>query len=1824
MRQDTIAFAEKNEAATKTPRFVVAIMFDVGSVYVTSHGDISGLPGTPVSNALLRPSSVSQRIRPDEGRAEIGSFTFDLVDRGEAFTAAIRNKLQSDAEGIRGRTVQFFVGYTTAWSDFQLVQTQTVDDVNYSDGVYSVRCRDIQRATRADIFEPKATTLRDTVTATDTSIPVYDTSAFVRVVHGASYSDAPASTVGYIKIENEIIRYTGSTADTFTGCTRGALNTRAVAHAIDANTDAARRTKVLEVIYLELPAPKLAYAILTGDLEGDSATLPAHWNLGIDPSLVRLADFTGIGPDLWDQATDAAGLILRFIEPKRTDGKRFLEVELLQIMACYAPVYTDGSLGLRRLAPVLRDAAAAFVIDESVAVNVGALGHDLGSTFNRARIDWNWDGKDYTRSTALVDAASVAIHGSTPLKTLKYAGLYGARHTDAVIAGRLAALRDRYTAPPETLTVSVLPSANRLEVGDLVRVKLPNVRDYAGPAGPIDRTFEIQAVTVDWSDGLVELSLFGSTDRVKAAPLTSPTSALADSFYTATGTALSSVVTIAAGVVQAGTYTVNGSADMTAAASVFYFDGDLTIPQGATINLTGNVQLRVRGYLTVNGEINGVGGGKPGVAFPVMTYTDQEPLGTPGYIGNTRGGDGLHLVNLRSSINHLRNRAIRTTVGEHGSFPYLGLETNETGTTLDGLPLDLRGTSGGAGGLVWRGTTGQAAQFQVSGGDGAASGAGLVLICRGLGFGASGLLDLSGADAAAGAYYDWPGTNHESYSGSGGAGGPGAFLCILDGSGISLPDLSGGKFVATTGLVPVNGTPVPDGGNTMQDSFWIELNHPYTGHAGQIMSLVDYSTAAHRIQYLSAGEAAIEDVPNRPPAPTSIAASGQIGFNLVTVAPPAFDTFDALEIWASVDNVRGNATKAGEGKFDTFAHTLPGGATRFYWTRTRREETTGPIWSAWQPDATTTSATATATSPSAGPAGDSIEVEYSIDGSTAWHSTFTTGDIYMRQRVGTGGTWSAAIRIVGEQGTPGGAGNFIDSIFRRASSQPATPTGDNPVDGVNWFDAPPAANGNPLWFSQGEKTAGGSLVGVWSTPVQIEGAAGYGGALSNDSTVLPADSAGTVLDYSTAGGMFRVYLGGLEVTASATFAVTVQQGCQGTINTADNTPINGQSRGYYRVTLLSASSGYLRMTATHGGVVLTRDFVLAKAPAGASAALVRLSSTADAFTYNAAGAADPGGQVITFLANRQNVSQAAQWSTTPTVTLSGTGDTRQLAIADFGANASVQVTVTADGLSDTKTVFRLQQGQQGLPGSPGYNAATLIAFKRAASAPTDNPGTLTYTFATGAWTPGNSWQKSIPTGTLPIWAKSATAFSNAATDQVDAADWTTPAAQIGSDGANGLNVATVYAYQRTTADSAPAEPTGTQTYTFATGGLSGLVAPWYSTPPAFTGANPYLWITTATASSSSSTDTIDGTGGEWAAPQKLAQNGQDATLLKITPTGQIFTFDGLGAANPTSQTITLDAILANVSGSVTWLCTRYNSAGASLGTVTLGGSGNTGRTLTVAQFSTAAYAKITATLGALSDAVLIVRVTDGASGLTSSISNPTFTVACNSAGTPKTGAFNGANGQVSVFAGGTNVTESCNFTAVQSSVTGSVSNTAGTKGAYSVTQLTAATGYLEITATYGSVSAVLRFTLSKSLDGAASSSATDDTLSSVTSTSYPASTADVVSLAVGPGGVISISGGGYYKRSTDSLYVNLACKVQWRESGGTWADVQAETVSTVPAYWVQNDFYWEPGEIWINTSMAGPSTAKIYEFRWLSRVQDGAITAVWIIGGGQFTVSWAP
>jgi hypothetical protein len=90
--------------------------------------------------------------------------------------------------------------------------------------------------------------------------------------------------------------------------------------------------------------------------------------------------------------------------------------------------------------------------------------------------------------------------------------------------------------------------------------------------------------------------------------------------------------------------------------------------------------------------------------------------------------------------------------------------------------------------------------------------------------------------------------------------------------------------------------------------------------------------------------------------------------------------------------------------------------------------------------------------------------------------------------------------------------------------------------------------------------------------------------------------------------------------------------------------------------------------------------------------VISLTSTAEAFTF-VDGVAAPAAQSITFTANAVDPSETVNWTTSPAVTLTGTGNTRALSLANFAANTQVVVTATgaASGAKDDKTIVRLNQ-----------------------------------------------------------------------------------------------------------------------------------------------------------------------------------------------------------------------------------------------------------------------------------------------------------------------------------------------------------------------------------------------------------------------------------------------------------------------------------------------------------------------------------------------------
>ncbi|WP_444958214.1 hypothetical protein [Microbulbifer sp. ZKSA002] len=488
MRNNSEIFDIHNQSPQRELRLVIEIGYDL-PLYITSHNDIPGLPVNAILGALKKCSSTSQKLIPEQGRAEIGAISFEVVDIAGQFSYVLRDELEQ-GRSIKGVTVRLYRGFAgLGWANFRLEQTQIAEEsISYSTGLYKVRCRDIQREMRSDIFVLNSTRLAADFSKSDDTLQVYDTSSFEPNPHTTAYGDAPSQSVYYLKIKYqdgfEIFRATGKTDSSFTGCSRGLFGTYARDHVLPEDSDDESGVEVEEFVYLEGPGPQLAYALLTGAILGTNDVLPSNWHLGIDPNYVVLDQFENVGSDWYKPSDHTKGKILRFDGLEKTDGKKFIESEINLLLGAYMPVNASGQLGFRRMAGVLADAGTVAAIGPDDVTSLGELKYSLTGLRNIFTVQWSWyeqpgfDGK-YLRSNNLIDADSIATHGEAKQHTLEFRGLHNSRHTYTTVKNTFDALRDRFAGPPLSLRLGLLPSKNDLEVGDIVRVSLPQVRDHS-------------------------------------------------------------------------------------------------------------------------------------------------------------------------------------------------------------------------------------------------------------------------------------------------------------------------------------------------------------------------------------------------------------------------------------------------------------------------------------------------------------------------------------------------------------------------------------------------------------------------------------------------------------------------------------------------------------------------------------------------------------------------------------------------------------------------------------------------------------------------------------------------------------------------------------------------------------------------------------------------------------------------------------------------------------------------------------------------------------------------------------------------------------------------------------------------------------------------------------------------------------------------------------------------------------------------------------------------------------------------------------------------
>jgi len=207
------------------------------------------------------------------------------------------------------------------------------------------------------------------------------------------------------------------------------------------------------------------------------------------------------------------------------------------------------------------------------------------------------------------------------------------------------------------------------------------------------------------------------------------------------------------------------------------------------------------------------------------------------------------------------------------------------------------------------------------------------------------------------------------------------------------------------------------------------------------------------------------------------------------------------------------------------------------------------------------------------------------------------------------------------------------------------------------------------------------LANAGSGPAGADGLPGLTIFLTNEAHTVATAQDGSGGDYSAAGGQMRLLRG--DTVLSPTFSIAARTPNTGWISINSTT-------GVYTVTDPGVDLATATIRASWAGVNYDRTYTLAKSKQGVTGPRLALAANAQAFTFTD-GAAAPASQTITIEALLNNLSGTATFTTTPSVTLGGTGNTRTLSVANFGSNRQVTVEATLGGITDRITIVRLER-----------------------------------------------------------------------------------------------------------------------------------------------------------------------------------------------------------------------------------------------------------------------------------------------------------------------------------------------------------------------------------------------------------------------------------------------------------------------------------------------------------------------------------------------------
>lgn len=243
------------------------------------------------------------------------------------------------------------------------------------------------------------------------------------------------------------------------------------------------------------------------------------------------------------------------------------------------------------------------------------------------------------------------------------------------------------------------------------------------------------------------------------------------------------------------------------------------------------------------------------------------------------------------------------------------------------------------------------------------------------------------------------------------------------------------------------------------------------------------------------------------------------------------------------------------------------------------------------------------------------------------------------------------------------------------------------------------------------------------------------GYLSNESIIVPANSSGTVTDFTKALGDFIIYEGQTKVSSGVTFSKVSETGMTSTINSA----------GRYTVTALSADVGTATYQAVYKDVTIQKIMIVVKNKQGAMGPAGKgVVSSATTYQAGTSGTTPPTG---TWSASIPSVSENQYLWTKIVLTYSDNTNSTAYSVGKMGATGATGSTgATGNGIKSTTINFASSTSGTAAPSSGWSTSIPTVAdgsflWTRTVLTFTDNSTNTSYTVA-------KQGEKGDPTGII--------------------------------------------------------------------------------------------------------------------------------------------------------------------------------------------------------------------------------------------------------------------------------------------------------------------------------------------------------------------------------------------------------------------------------------------------------------------------------------------